>query len=105
MDTDVSEPVSLSSERAKRDGTAAEFRQFIAFPDDRDGFVEGYEMGCLFARLDAKPEQWSGTYHAGNAEMIRRTAAACGYEVEIESSGDAAWVFVTFTRRTLEVVR
>lgn len=101
----VDDVVSLPAKRAERDGTDAEFLPTIAFNRDSQDFVDGYEMGLLFARLDARPEHWAGTYHARNQTLIERTAAACGYGVTIEPSGDATWMFAEFTRKTLEVVR
>jgi hypothetical protein len=96
--------ISLSAKRAEADGTAAQFCPLIKFPHDDAGFVLGYEVGLLFGRLDAKPATWSGTYHADNEDMLRETATVCGYDVKIESSGDAAWVFAQFTRRTIAEV-
>lgn len=95
----------LATKRAEADGTAAQFRPLIEFPDDSAGFVLGYEAGLLFGRLDTKPETWAGTYHADNAEMLQQTAKTCGYTVKIEPSGDPTWVFAEFTRRQIAEVK
>jgi hypothetical protein len=100
----MSDVISLATKRAEADGTAAQFRPLIEFPDT-EGFALGYEAGLLFGRLDAHPDTWTGTYHADNVEMLRRTADTCGYAVKIEPSGDALWVFAEFTRRTIAEVK
>mgnify|MGYP001590222332 CR=1 FL=1 len=80
---------------------SARFLPVIAFPDDSAGFCLGYEAGLLFGRLDAGPDTWSGTYHADNVDMLRKTAATCGYDVKIEPSDDAMWVFADFTHKVM----
>jgi len=73
------------------------FGPLCRFDRDTLDFVLGYEAGMLFVRLDRKRKKWSGVYHTENRTMLERTALCCGYSVEIEESGDPAWVFATFT--------
>lgn len=99
------EPVSLAAERVARKtpDTLVAFMPLVSF-EGRGGcsaeacpdFVLGWEAGQLSARLDARPEEWSGTYHAANSIMLERIAAARRYSVETAPSGDPLWVFATF---------
>jgi hypothetical protein len=72
------------------------FRPVIEFDRDSIDFVLGYEAGILDARLGAKPATWRGTYHAANAEMLRRVARAHRYDATIMDSGDPNWIFADF---------
>lgn len=101
-----SEPASITTARITRDApqTLAEFTSFISMEGspgctnaDCRAYILGMEVGILTARLDAKPQEWNGTYHAENASMLERVAVAKGYSVTFEKSADAAWVFGTFT--------
>jgi len=69
----------------------------LAFPFDAGPeYVDGFEAGLLFARLDARPVEWRGTYHARNCEQLTRVADSLGYAVEWETTSDETWVFGTF---------
>lgn len=72
-------------------------------------FVLGFEVGLLHARLEAKPPEFSGTYHAPNRTMLEREAKAMGYSAAFEATGFGEWLFATFTkevpRRHLSVVQ
>ena len=59
-------------------------------------FVLGVEVGTLLARLETRPANWRGTYHAANRMMIERVAQARGYEAKVEASSDPAWLFIDF---------
>lgn len=100
------EPASLAAARITRDApeTLAEFTGFVSLDDSPGcssagcrGCTLGMEVGILTARLDAKPQEWNGTYHAENAAILERVAKAKGYEAAFERSADAAWIFGTFT--------
>lgn len=85
---------------AARKEYVEEDRQFgcrLLFVSDAIEFSYGFEAGLLYARLDARPEVWNTTNHAGNEEMIRRIAAAQGYTVGVEQLSPG-WIGVTFTR-------
>ena len=98
-------PLDLASARVTRDApeTLANFAHSVSFeespgcghPDCR-AFILGVEAGRLSARLDAKPPEWSGTYHAENVSMLERVASAKGYSITVERSADPAWVFATY---------
>ena len=84
-----------------------EYRGFISF-EGRDEtcptcedveFVRGFEVGLLYARLEAKPPEFRGTYHTENRTVIERVAAAHGYTVEFTPSGGEGWLFATYTRK------
>lgn len=70
----------------------------LLFDTDAPEFCRGFETGLLYARLDAQPATWAGTYHAANAEMIRRVAANADYLVEIEPLAEG-WIAATFFPR------
>ena len=85
----------------------AEYRPFISFEgregacpscEDRE-FVRGYEAGLLYARLEAKPPDFHGTYHSENSDMLTRVAEALGYVAGFTSSGVEGWVFGAFTKK------
>lgn len=80
---------------------AAEFRCLVPFPDGSDSFVNGFEAGMIWQRMNAGEHQIGGldeiATHASNAEVFRRMATAQGYSVEIEPSIDE-WIIATFTK-------
>jgi hypothetical protein len=98
-------PANLAAARIAKEApeTLAEFAPSVSYEgspgcehEDCRAFILGVEVGRLGARLDAKPLEWRGTYHAANREILTRVAAASGYSANFEESGDKAWLFATF---------
>jgi len=80
------------------DTTEPKYGLSLIFNTDALEFCYGFETGLLFARLEARPERWAGTYHAANEEMIRRVAASVDYIVEIEPLAEG-WITAEFFPR------
>lgn len=100
------EPISLAQRRFEKDPEQqVSFRPVLSFEEREQeckaegckDFVFGYEAGRLDTRLELKPERWEGTYHTENLDMLKRVADARSYDVAVEPSGVAGWVFLTFT--------
>jgi len=80
-----------------------EFRPIVSFPDQSSSFVNGFEAGMVWQRMQAGEEVIDrGTpYHFANCEVFHRMADAAGYDIECSDREDEAseWVEVTFIRR------
>jgi hypothetical protein len=85
---------------------AAEFRCLVPFPDGSASFVNGFEAGTVWQRMNAGEAEIESpiAYHVDNHLVFQRMAAAQGYDVEFEPcvSGGlvcGTWELVTFTKR------
>lgn len=101
------EPKQPTPIRPRDTSDDVEFRGFVSF-EGRDEtcptcvdaqFVLGFEVGLLHARLEAKPPEFRGTYHAENRTVLERVASALGYTADVTPSGVEGWVFATYTRK------
>jgi hypothetical protein len=72
-----------------------EYSLLVAFPDQSETFVLGFEAGQLFESMKFGPADL--TMHAANEEVFRRIARHYGYDVEFEALGDG-WSNAKFTR-------
>lgn len=68
----------------------------VAFDRDDPAFVDGFELGRLWAALRAAPEEVVAVeVHARNAEMLIRIAEATGRVVRSEEL-DEVWLTATY---------
>ena len=77
------------------------FRAVLEFDRDDPEFALGWECGMLWnklAALNATDTIYVETFHAENETMIRRIAAARGFEVHSCVQTAEGWIRCTFTR-------
>jgi hypothetical protein len=67
----------------------------VAFPDQSETFVLGFEAGQLFEAMKYGPADL--TMHTANEEVFRRIARHHGYDVDFERLGDG-WSNASFAR-------
>jgi hypothetical protein len=67
----------------------------LAFVGDDPAFVDGFEMGRLWARARTDTRGFTETLHARNAEMVLRIAEATGRAVRAEDL-DETWIAAHF---------
>lgn len=85
---------------------AAEFRCLVPFPDGSASFVNGFEAGTLWQRMNAGEAEIESpvAYHLSNRAVFESMAAAQGYDCEFEPCADNGrecdtWMLATFTKR------
>jgi hypothetical protein len=73
-----------------------EYGLLVAFPDESETFVLGFEAGQIWADLEVFAMD-DRTVHVKNQEVIRRMARARGYSVEF-TPHDVDWCVAKFSR-------
>lgn len=69
----------------------------VSFPDQSPAFTLGFEAGMIWARMEAREPQIEATTRAENAPVLRRMAAARGYDIAFAASEMLKWEFVRLT--------
>ena len=92
---------------AKVIDNSIEMKCLVPFPDGSDSFVNGFEAGIIWAKMENEEEKIGDfgdneiglPYHSSNIDVFRRMAAAKGYDIEVEPTKYSEWIMVTFIKR------
>lgn len=69
----------------------------VSFPDQSTSFTYGFEAGMIWARMEARVPAIEATVRAENGPVLRRMAAALGYDIAFAASEMMEWEFVRLT--------
>lgn len=69
----------------------------VSFPDQSQTFTLGFEAGMIWARIEAREPAIEATVRAENGPVLRRMAAARGYDISFGASEMIEWEFVRLT--------
>lgn len=81
---------------------SSDFAPLVSFPDGSQSFVNGFEAGMLWQRMQSGEAVIENAlpYRQENAIVLERMADAAGYEASIRDVEDGSheWIEVDFTK-------
>lgn len=73
----------------------------LAFDDQSESFVHGFEAGKIYTNMDQNPLMIQQTLHKANTKLFIKMARLKGYEIEIRETICDEWVDVVFRKSSL----
>lgn len=77
----------------------------MPFIDDSASFVNGFEVGQLWASFKMGDVPESSTVHTANVEQLRLVAEHYRYDMFVEPTEISEWTQLTFKKKTKPTLR
>jgi hypothetical protein len=74
-----------------------EYKLIMPFLTDNVQWVEGFESGTLYAKMENNITPIENYFHTANLEQINEMAQHFGYEVKLKSK-DSNWILLEITK-------